>query len=125
MGTFVVDEACWCDGAYRVSEDGCVVGNEGLKIAWGWSGPSTARIEVLGYHLVNKTRVIVELTAHLGICILACELGFLAAFDDELEALVELVLDLFAVFEILLGVLLEELDLLVAVCSRLAIVHSD
>ena len=61
-------------------------------------------------------RVGLEFLAHIGVGVFACCAGCFAAFHDEAEALVELVFDLLAVFEVFLWVVLEELQLLVAVC---------
>lgn len=111
----MVDEAC---GGYRVDvicEYGCVISDERLEIAWRRRRTATARVEVLGYHLLDKTGVIVELLAHFAVGVFTCETGFLAAFEDEFEALVELVFNLFTVFEVFLGILFEELELLIAV----------
>ena len=61
-------------------------------------------------------RVVAEFLAHFGVGVLACCAGCFAALHDEFEALVQLVFDLFAVLEVFLWVVLEELQLLFAVC---------
>lgn len=59
----------------------------------------------------------VELVAHLGVCVFACETSFFATFDDELEALVEFVFDLFAVLQVFPGIFFEVFELFLAICK--------
>ena len=112
---FFVCESCGCYGANRVGEYSGVRCDESFKISRSWCRASASRIEVLGYHLLDETRVMVELVAHFGVCVFACETGFLTAFDDEFEALVEFVLNLFAILQVLLGIFFEVFELFLAV----------
>tara|TARA_R110002003_G_scaffold1156_5_gene22518 strand:- start:4228 stop:4638 length:411 start_codon:yes stop_codon:yes gene_type:complete len=102
--TLMIDEASGRDGADGVGEDCRIVGHESFEVAWCGCGTTTSRVEVLGYHFVNETGVVVEFFAHFGVGVFTGEPGFGATFDDEFEALVEFVFDLFAVFEILFRV---------------------
>jgi len=106
VGAGRVGEAGCGDFADGVGEDGGVGGDEGFEVAGGRGGPAAAGVEVFGDDLVDEVRVGVELALHLGEGELAGFVGFAAAFDDEFEALVELVFDLFAVFEVFLRVVL-------------------
>jgi hypothetical protein len=112
---FVVDEAGWSDGAYGVCKYGRVRGNDGFEVAWCWCWSSAAWVEVFGDHLLDETGIVVQLLAHFAFCIVASHSSLVAAFDDELEALIEFVLNLFAVLEVFLWVLLEKLQLLVTI----------
>lgn len=94
----VVDEAVRCDARDGVGEDSRVRGDKGFKVTWCWGWTATTWIEVFGDHFFGEIGILVEFFAHFRVCILTGELGFWAAFDDEFEALVEFVLDLFAVF---------------------------
>ncbi len=58
-----------------------------------------------------------KLSFHLFKGELASLYGFFAAFDDEFEALVKLVFNLFAVLKILVWALLKKLALLLVICS--------
>ena len=100
----LVDETGWCYGADGVGEDGCVFGDEGFEVAGCGCWAATSRVEVFWYHLLCKTWVVVELGSHFLGSVFACEVGFFTALDDEFEALVQLILDLFAILEVLLGV---------------------
>lgn len=119
---FVVDEACFGNGADGVGEGGCVFRDKGFEVARCWGGSSTARVEVLWNHFLYEMRVVVELLAHLLVGILARNAGGFAALHDEFEALVELVFDLFAVFEVFLWVVLEESELFFTVWGGLAMI---
>ena len=60
--------------------------------------------------------VIVEFSAHFlegKLSSLGC---FFAAFDYEFKSLIQLVLDLFSIFEVLFGMLLKVFKLLFAIC---------
>jgi hypothetical protein len=118
MFAFVVYEACLGDGSDGISEYGSVFGDKGFEIAGCWSRTPTAWVEVLWYHLFDQTRMVVELLPHFSVGIIASYPSLFASFDDKLETLIELVFDLFAVFEIFLWILLEELKLFVAVYRR-------
>jgi hypothetical protein len=112
---FMVYEACLGDGSDGVSEYGGVVGNECFEVTGRWRWTSAAWVEVLWNHLFDQTRIVVKFLSHLSVGIIASHASLIAALDDELEALIQLVFDLFAVLEIFLGVLLEKFELLVAV----------
>jgi hypothetical protein len=105
----VVDEACFCDFSNLVGEYLGVRGNEGFEVAWGGGRASAARVEVFGDDLIDEAGVVLQFCAHLVVGVFAGFGGFFAAFDYEFETLIELVFDLFAVFEVLLRVLLEKL----------------
>jgi hypothetical protein len=97
MVTLVVCETCGCYRTDRVGKYGGVGCDKSFEVAWSWRRTAAPRIEVLGYHLLDKTGVVVELVAHFGVCVFASETRLLTALDDELEALIELILNLFAV----------------------------
>lgn len=103
---FVVDEPGFGDAVDGVGEGGCVVGHERLEISWSWSRATTARIEVCWNHFLSDARVVVQFSAHFRLGILAGGARFFAAFYDEFEALVQLVLNLFAILEVLFGIVL-------------------
>lgn len=111
----MVDEAGWCDRADGIGECGGVVCDKGFEIPWCWSRSTAAGVEVLGDHLLDESRVVVEFFAHLCFCVFACDTSGLAAFHDEFEALVEFIFDLFAIFEVLRWVVLKEFELFFAV----------
>ena len=106
VGAGGVSEAGGGDFADGVGENGGVGSDEGFEVAGGRGGAAAARVEVFGDDLVDKVRVGVELALHLGEGEFSGLIGFGAAFDDEFEALVELIFDLFAVFEVFLRVVL-------------------
>lgn len=108
---FVVDEAFLGDVADGVGENGGVGGDESVEVARCGSGTTAPWVEVLGDDFVDETRVVLEMALHLLVAEVAGIFGFLRALEDELESLVELVLHLFAILEILLGVLLEVFEL--------------
>jgi hypothetical protein len=118
--SLVVDEAGFGDAADGVGEGGCVGAHEGFEVAWCRGGAATARVEVLGDHFLGEARVVVEFVAHFCGGVVAGGACCFGAFHDEFEALVELVFDLFAVLEVFLWVVLEELELFFAVCCVLA-----
>lgn len=107
----VVDEASFGKSVDGVSENGGVGGYEGFEIAGRRSGTTTARVEVFGDNFIAEASVVVEFTGHLFVGEFACFGGFLGAFDNEFEALVEFIFDLFSIFEVLLRVLLQILEL--------------
>lgn len=111
----MVDEACWGDGADGVSEYGCVWGDKGFEIAWCWCWSTAAGVEVLGNDFLHETRIVVELLAHVVVCIVAGHPCLVASFYDKLETLVEFIFDLFSVLEVFLRILLEKLQLLVTI----------
>lgn len=84
----VVEEAGGRDGGDGGGEDGGVGGDQGFEVAWGWGWAATARVEVLGDYFFSEVRVVVEFAAHFVVGVFAGETGFLAAFEDEFEALV-------------------------------------
>lgn len=112
---FFVCETCGCYGADRVGKDSGVGRNESFEISRCWRWTAASGIEVLGYHLLDETRVMIELVTHFGVCVFTCETSFLTAFDDEFEALVEFVLNLFAILQVLLGIFFEVFELFLAV----------
>ena len=85
---FMIYKPRFCDRSNGISEDRCVVGDECFEIPWCRRGSSTPRIEILWDHFLDEAGVVVEFVAHLRVGIGAGELGFGAAFYDELEALV-------------------------------------
>ena len=111
----MIHEAGLCDTADWVGKCGCVGGDEGFEVARRWGGATATGVEVPWDHFLNKARVVVEFLAHLCVGVFACDAGCFTALHDELEALVELVFDLFAVFEVLLWVVLEKLELFFAI----------
>lgn len=113
----MVHEAGFGDVVYVISEDGRVRGNKSFEVARGGCRSTASRIEVLWDDLIAKSFVIIELTAHLLKGELASFERFFRALDDELEPLIKFVLDLLAVFEVFLGVLLQVLQLLGSVCE--------
>jgi hypothetical protein len=117
---FMIYKACVGDGSDGVSEYGGVVGNECFEVAGRWRWTPAAWVEVLWNHLFDQTWIVVKFLSHVTVGIIASHASLIAAFDDELEALIQLVFDLFAILEIFLGVLLEKCELLVAVCEVLA-----
>lgn len=102
----VVNEAAGRDGADGIGEDGGVGCHEGFQVAWGRRWATTSRVEVLGNHFLDENRIMVQFCAHLAIGVASCCAGFLAALEDEFEALVQLIFNLFAVLEVLFRVLL-------------------
>jgi hypothetical protein len=117
---FMVYEACLGDGPDGVSEYGGVVGNECFEVAGRWRWTPASWVEVLWNHLLDQTRIVIKFLSHLSVGIIASHASLITAFDDELEALIQLVFDLFAILEIFFGVLLEKFELLVAVCEMSA-----
>jgi hypothetical protein len=113
--TFMVRETIRCYGADGVGEDSRVGCNERFEIAWCWCWTAAPRIEVLRYHFLDKTGVVVEFVTHFRVGVFACLTGFFTAFDDEFETLVQFILNLFAVLEVFLGVFFEVFELLLAV----------
>jgi hypothetical protein len=113
----MINEARGCYRADGVSENRGVGCDKSFKVSRCWCWATAPGIEILGYHFLDETGIIVELATHFGICVFACKTSFLAALDDELEALVELVLDLFAVLEVFLWILFEVFELFFAVCD--------
>ena len=112
----VVDKARGCDRGDRVGEYGSVVFRQRLEVSWSWSRPPASGIEVFGYHLVEESWMVCEGGSHFLMCVFSSGLSGGTAFEDEFEALVELVLDLLAVFEVFLRVVFQKLVLLFAVC---------
>lgn len=113
--SFVVHEPGLGDGANGVGEDGSIRCDESFEISWCWSWASTAGIEILWDHLLDKAWVVVEFLAHVAVGVFACQTRLVASFNDELEALIEFVLDLFPILEVFLRIVFQELQLFVAV----------
>lgn len=101
----VLREARFVDGCQIAGEYHGVFGDEGFEVSRCWRGPATPRVEVLGDDGFAEAWVVVEFALHLREGVVSRVLCGLRAFDDEFEALVQLVFDLFAVFEVLLRVL--------------------
>lgn len=105
----VVDEAGGSDGLDVVSEDGHVGGREGFEVAWGGGGTAAADVEIFRDHAVAEARVRGEVALHVRLGGSAGGVCFGGAFDDELEALIKFVFDLFAVLEVLFGIVPQQL----------------
>ena len=103
----MVDEPGGGDVGDGVGEAGGVCGNEGFQVSVSGSGPATPDVEVFGDDLVCEDGVDAQFPSHFCFGVLACVEGLLRAFDDELEALVELVLDHLPVLEEQLRVFFE------------------
>lgn len=103
-GADVVDEAGGGDALDVGGEDGCVGCGEGLEVAWCWGGAAAAGVEVFGDNGGAESFVVIEFASHLLVGEVAGLFRFVGAFDDKLEALVELVFDHLAVFQVLFGI---------------------
>lgn len=112
----MVDEPILRDGRNRVGEYGRVVCYQRLKVAGPRSGATTAYIEVFGYYLINEARITGEFGSHFVVRMVSGAFGCFTSSDDELEALVRFVLNLFTVLEVLARVVLQILKLLFTIC---------
>lgn len=104
--SLVVDESCLSDSANLVSEDCSVWRYKSLQVSRSWSRSSASWIKLLRDNLVDESRIASQFGAHFIIRILPGRLGVGAPFDDELEALIELIFNLFSIFEVSFRVLL-------------------
>ncbi len=75
-------------------KDVSVGSDEGFEIAWSGCRAATAWIEVFGDDGFDETFFALEFVDHLVVAKVSGGFGFVGAFDDEFEALVEFVFDL-------------------------------
>jgi hypothetical protein len=92
-------------------EDGRILRDQRLKVPWRRSRTSTSGIEVLGNYLVAQTLVVPEFAPHFVVTELTGCLGFGRPFNYELETLVQLVFNLFAVLQVFRWIVAEEVEL--------------
>lgn len=116
--SFTVDEALLGDALHIRREDRHVVGDEGFEVAWCGRGAAAPWVEVFGDDGVGEGGFGSEFGAHFLVCVGTGGGSLGGAFNDEFEALIEFVFDLFAVFEVFLGVVFEEVELFFAVCGK-------
>lgn len=105
----LIYETSFGETTNRIREDGGVGCYKCFEIPRSGRRSSTTGIEAFRYDCVAKSFVAFECPGHLVVGELASVIRFFGAFDDELEALVQLVFDLLSVFQVRLRILLEEL----------------
>ena len=99
---FAILKPIFSDAVDTFGEDSSVGADEGLEVAWSRGRTPTAGIEVYGNDLFTETGVALEFANHLLAREFSSHCRLFATFDDELEALIQLIFYLFPVFEVFL-----------------------
>lgn len=105
----ILREARFVDAREVACEYRRVLGDEGFEVSWCWCWAAASWVEVLGDDGVAEACVVLEFALHFSEGVVSGFFGRLRAFDDEFEALVQLIFDLFAVFKVFLWVFVEEI----------------